>query len=316
MNFRHRLCVLALAAILSAALAPPVVAQVPAATVEHDFAIPPVAGDVERAFDPPLTRYSAGHRGVDLDAEPGEPVVAAMSGTVTFSGLVAGVGWVTVSHGGELDTTYGPLAPRLVNAGTVVTRGEILGLIADDATHLDWGARFADDYIDPLTLLVRWETYLTTEDADDLPPLGGVALSASASPRGSAVGPRTWPAAGPLTSGFGTRVHPITGAARLHAGIDIGAPTGTGVVAAAAGTVQFAGVAGGYGNTVIIDHSGGTTTLYAHLSSISADTGTRVEPGQRIGAVGSTGLSTGPHLHFEVRVSGAPTDPRGWLPRK
>lgn len=132
---------------------------------------------------------------------------------------------------------------------------------------------------------------------------------AQVSPKGM-----TWPASGPLTSGFGWRTHPIFGTRRFHAGIDIGAPTGAAIVAAGSGTVIFVGQKGGYGNTTIVDHGGGIATLYAHQSAISSGTGTRVGIGQRIGSVGCTGYCTGPHLHFEVRVNGDPVDPMGWLP--
>lgn len=112
-----------------------------------------------------------------------------------------------------------------------------------------------------------------------------------------------------LTSRFGPRVHPIFGTARVHDGVDFGAPSGTPIRAAAAGTVISAGVRGGYGNATIVDHGGGLATLYAHQSEMFVTAGTVVTAGQVIGAVGSTGFSTGPHLHFEVRVGGAPVDP-------
>lgn len=118
-----------------------------------------------------------------------------------------------------------------------------------------------------------------------------------------------WPANGSKTSNYGWRTHPIFGTRRFHAGIDIGAGYGAPIVAAAAGAVVSAGWQGGYGNTVVIDHGGGLATLYAHQSSIGVVAGQSVQRGQTIGAVGSTGYSTGPHLHFEVRVNGATRDP-------
>jgi murein DD-endopeptidase MepM/ murein hydrolase activator NlpD len=117
-----------------------------------------------------------------------------------------------------------------------------------------------------------------------------------------------WPTRGTVTSGFGNRW------GRLHAGIDVAAPTGTPIWAAKAGTVIFAGQQSGYGNVVIISHGGGLTTLYAHQSQIAASQGQEVAQGDTIGAVGSTGRSTGPHLHFETRYGGSPRDPRGCLP--
>lgn len=125
-----------------------------------------------------------------------------------------------------------------------------------------------------------------------------------------------WPADGPLTSRYGTRVHPISGARKLHAGVDIGAPSGAPIRAAASGLVLRAGPYGGYGLATIIDHGNGLATLYAHQSRIGVSAGQQVAQGQTIGSVGSTGYSTGPHLHFEVRINGQPRDPLLWFPER
>lgn len=123
-----------------------------------------------------------------------------------------------------------------------------------------------------------------------------------------------YPLANPVvTSGYGYRIHPIYGTRRLHAGVDLRGATGTTVLAAGDGTVIFAGARGGYGNAVIIDHGGSIATLYAHQSRLAVSAGELVRPGQAVGAVGSTGLSSGPHLHFEVRVNGTPVDPLNYL---
>lgn len=119
------------------------------------------------------------------------------------------------------------------------------------------------------------------------------------------------PAAGPVTSYFGYRYHPILHFTRFHAGIDIGASWGSPVVAAADGQVAAAGWAGGYGREVQIAHGGGIMSLYGHMSEIVASPGSFVHAGQVIGYVGSSGLSTGPHLHFEVRMRGTPVNPLG-----
>jgi murein DD-endopeptidase MepM/ murein hydrolase activator NlpD len=115
-------------------------------------------------------------------------------------------------------------------------------------------------------------------------------------------------------SGFGLRVHPIFGRTRMHSGVDMGGPTGQPIWAAKEGRVIYAGRRGGYGNTVVVQHEGTVATLYAHLSSIGASEGDWVEQGEVIGLMGSTGWSTGPHLHFEVRVDGVPRDPLLFLP--
>ena len=117
----------------------------------------------------------------------------------------------------------------------------------------------------------------------------------------------------PITSGFGPRVHPIYGDVRMHTGIDFGASTGTPIHAAADGVVVSAGPLGGYGNATVIDHGNGLATLYGHQSSIIVSPGQHVSRGQVIGYVGCTGLCTGPHLHFEVRVRGTPVDPMQYL---
>lgn len=122
-----------------------------------------------------------------------------------------------------------------------------------------------------------------------------------------------WPVNGVITSSYGYRMHPVLGYARLHSGTDFGAATGTPIVAAASGTVVSAGWLGGYGNATIISHGGGMATLYAHQSRLAVGSGARVSRGQVIGYVGSTGMSTGPHLHFEVRINGSTVDPARYL---
>lgn len=112
-----------------------------------------------------------------------------------------------------------------------------------------------------------------------------------------------------VSSRFGMRFHPISGDRRAHLGVDFAATTGTPVRTVGDGRVRFAGWQGGYGNVVFVDHSNGQTTVYAHLSRIHVRVGQRLDKGDRIGAVGSTGASTGPHLHFEFRVNGRHQDP-------
>jgi murein DD-endopeptidase MepM/ murein hydrolase activator NlpD len=115
----------------------------------------------------------------------------------------------------------------------------------------------------------------------------------------------------PISSGFGMRFHPILGYARMHTGIDFAAPIGTPIRAAAAGRVLWASWRGGYGRCIILLHDGGVATLYGHCSEIFVYPGQKVNGGDPIGATGSTGLSTGPHLHFEIRVNGLPVNPLG-----
>lgn len=126
-------------------------------------------------------------------------------------------------------------------------------------------------------------------------------------------GSMIWPVGGTVTSEYGWRTHPITGTQKYHSGIDIGADYGDAICAAQSGTVEYAGWVSGYGNTVIINHGGGITTLYGHNQSLTVSAGQSVSQGQTIAYCGSTGNSTGPHCHFEVREGGEPVSPYGYL---
>ena len=128
--------------------------------------------------------------------------------------------------------------------------------------------------------------------------------SSSSTPASSGL---IWPATGPITSPYGMRW------GKLHPGIDIGVGMGVPIHAAASGRVIVSGYSGGYGNLIVIDHGNGLATAYAHQSRLGASVGQDVSQGEVIGYVGSTGYSTGPHLHFEVRVNGSPVDPLGYL---
>ncbi|MCP5026153.1 MAG: peptidoglycan DD-metalloendopeptidase family protein [Actinomycetia bacterium] len=123
-----------------------------------------------------------------------------------------------------------------------------------------------------------------------------------------------WPAAGSITSGFGSRIHPIFKTSRMHNGVDIDANSGAPIYASKGGTVLVSDSRQGSGQTVVLDHGNGVSTWYFHMSERAASVGETVDAGEIIGYVGSTGWSTGPHLHFEVRVDGLPKDPLIFLP--
>ena len=130
---------------------------------------------------------------------------------------------------------------------------------------------------------------------------------------GGGSGAMIWPLIGEITSEYGWRTHPIYGDARYHSGMDIGGDYGDPIIAAAAGIVTYSGWISGYGYAVIIDHGGGISTLYGHNEALAVAEGQTVAQGQVIAYCGSTGNSTGPHCHFEVREGGEPVDPMGYL---
>jgi murein DD-endopeptidase MepM/ murein hydrolase activator NlpD len=125
--------------------------------------------------------------------------------------------------------------------------------------------------------------------------------------------PSIWPARGWVTSDFGTRLDPWTADRKMHEGLDIATPHGQPVFAPSDGTVVFAGTETGYGKVLVIDHGYGVKTRYGHLSEIAVHLGDHIKRGDRVAAVGNTGRSTGPHLHYEVRVNGIPENPRKFI---
>ena len=172
------------------------------------------------------------------------------------------------------------------------TRTELAVLAAEQEARL----ASLDDEID-IVALAREESSIKA------------AISAASNPTSSSPGQLVRPVPGTVSSGFGNRVHPISGVVKMHNGVDMNASHGDPIVAAEDGIVILAGVKGGYGNTVMIDHGGGIVTLYAHQSVIGVTVGQTVSQGETIGRIGSTGQSTGPHLHFEVRLNGVSKNP-------
>lgn len=166
---------------------------------------------------------------------------------------------------------------------------------------------------------IKWEKELAEEERQsrELEALIRSKQSGRTSAESSKfLGKMVWPANGRVSSEFGWRIHPIFNDRRFHAGIDIAVPTGTDVIAATAGKVLEARYIAGYGYTVILDHGDGITTLYGHNSKLLVKPGNTVKQGAIIAKAGSTGFSTGPHVHFEVREDGVAKEPRNYLVRK
>lgn len=292
----------------------------------------PGAIEVVRPFDPPAERWGAGHRGVDLAAAAGSPVLAAAGGTVTYAQSLAGRGVVVVEHGATR-TTYEPVTAA-VAVGTRVAAGTRIGTL--EAGHcrpadcLHWGWRRGETYLDPMLLGGRpgpasgdGRVRLVGQDQRALAANRAAERAAARQAVGSggAAGPAgrhgfIAPVAGSITSAFGMRLHPVLGITKLHDGTDFGAGCGTPIRAPYPGRVSQAFFNAGYGNRLMIDHGviAGRRVVsgYNHASSYAVGPGQQVAQGQVIGSVGSTGYSTGCHLHLMLWLDGEVVDPMSW----
>ena len=271
-----------------------------AARAEGSWSWPLGGRAIDRSYAAPPGPYAAGHRGIDLAGSPGEAVTAVAAGTVAFVGEVAGTPVVAIAHGTER-STYQPVLAS-VEAGRSIEAGQPIGTLLPGhagcgaAACLHLGRLEGDTYLDPTEMLGGRYRLISPDGPPPSPPaLGAGVLQV--------------PVVAPVTSGFGMRIHPITGEPRTHDGVDFGAPCGTPVAAAASGTVTSVGHAGGFGLRVEIDHGGGRVTSYSHLSSASAAPGATVAGGDTVARVGTTGTSTGCHLHFSVHDGGTAIDP-------
>ncbi len=185
-------------------------------------------------------------------------------------------------------------------------RSELLATYEEQSVLLDRFDAQIDEFEGELASLAREESSIRAQIAAAAAPKTSTEVTTSSSGI-------VRPVPGAISSGFGVRIHPITGTKRMHNGVDMNASQGDPIRAAKAGSVILASVKGGYGNTVMIDHGGGMVTLYAHQSRIGVSVGQKVSAGAVIGYIGSTGDSTGPHLHFEVRINGNPVNPSKYL---
>jgi len=289
---------------------------------------------VLRPFDPPAEVWGAGHRGVDLAARPGDPVLAAATGQVVFAGSVAGRGVLTIEHGGGLRTTYEPVFAR-VPVGSWVAVGDVVGVVttgshcADRCLH--WGLKDGRTYLDPLLLIAEGASSLRLVSGTrrDVVQREAAARAAARAALEAAVGIAdvavgsagnhgfSHPVPGAVTSGFGRRFHPIRHIWKLHDGTDFGAPCGTPIRAPYDGRVTRAYFQPAYGNRLLIDHGSvdghQVQTAMNHATGYVVGVGAQVRRGQVVGYVGSTGLSTGCHLHLMVWLDGRLSDPLRWL---
>lgn len=269
----------------------------------------PVSGPVVRGFDPPEQTYGAGHRGIDIAAPPGTEVVAPADGVISFVGVINYVAMLTITHG-DVRTTYQPVSSTLAQGDKVVL-GQVIGFLLDghgSTTSLHFGVLQGSTYLDPLAWLGGSPNPIRLLPAGStVPPLPPGTNQANGTANG-------WPVAGRVSSGFGWRMHPIRHVRQFHDGIDIAAPCGTPVVTPWAGVVASTGTSSSMGRYIIISHASGLVTTYMHLSAILVSAGQQLAGNQQIGWVGTTGLSTGCHLHFRTHRNGVAVNPLTLLP--
>ncbi len=284
----------------------------------------PLAGAVVRGYDPPEERWGAGHRGVDLAGAPGDAVVAPVAGVVSFVGAVAGRPVVVVAHGAER-TTLEPVTATVV-VGQAVAAGDVLGRLeaghepCPAAACLHWGLKRGEAYLDPRTVVAASYRLLPASAAAAVTERAAARDAARAAgpavgPGGS--GPLAQPTVGRLGSHFGLRLHPIFKVWRMHNGIDLSNACGTPLYAAADGVVTHVGFDASGGWRLVISHGAvdgvDLQTVYLHAEGYRVRTGATVSRGEVVGTMGTTGWSTGCHLHFGVKADGRHTDPLAWL---
>jgi murein DD-endopeptidase MepM/ murein hydrolase activator NlpD len=286
---------------------------------------------VQRGFAPPTLAWAGGHRGVDLVAKPGEAILAAASGTVAFAGSIAGKPVVSIDHG-AVRTTYEPVITTLT-VGERVLLGQVIGVLGTGGHCvgcLHWGLREGGRYLDPLSVLETraGRLRLVAESQRDV-----VQREAQARVRAAASATQTTaimasagrlgkhgflnPVPGGVTSAFGTRLHPVLKIWKLHDGTDFSASCGSAIRAPYAGVVTRASFNPAYGNRLFLSHGSvdgvRVETAYNHSARYLVRPGQRVSRGQVIGEVGSTGLSTGCHLHLMLWLNGRLSNPMSWL---
>jgi murein DD-endopeptidase MepM/ murein hydrolase activator NlpD len=285
---------------------------------------------VYRGFAPPAFAWASGHRGVDLVTKPGEAILAAANGTVVFAGSIAGKPVVSIDHG-SVRTTYEPVVSTL-RVGERVALGQVIGTLGA-AGHcrgcLHWGLREGRNYLDPLLLLANrgGRLRLVAESRREVVKREAHArlAAASATQAGAITIPAGQPGshaflrpvAGPVTSAYGMRFHPLLKVWKLHDGTDFAATCGTTIRAPYAGVVTRAFFNPAYGNRLFVSHGRvdgvRVETAFNHAARYLVRPGQRVSRGQVIGEVGSSGLSTGCHLHLMVWLNGRLSNPMSWL---
>jgi murein DD-endopeptidase MepM/ murein hydrolase activator NlpD len=286
---------------------------------------------MQRGFAPPALAWASGHRGVDLVAKPGAAVLAAASGTVSFAGSIGGKPVVSIDHG-TVRTTYEPVITAL-RVGEAVALGQRIGVLGTGGHCrgcLHWGLRDGNRYLDPLLLLggrggrlrlVAESQRELVQRAAQARALAAASATQAAASNGPAGRPGSHgflhPVPGVVSSGFGMRLHPVLKIWKLHDGTDIAAACGTAIRAPYAGVVTRAHFSSAYGNRLFLSHASvdgvRVETAFNHAARYLVQPGQRVSRGQVIGEVGSTGLSTGCHLHLMVWLDGRLSNPMSWL---
>ncbi len=284
-----------------------IAAAAPDAAALPTDGVRPVPGEVTSAYRAPANNWLPGHRGVDLAAAPGEPVLAPTAGVVSFAGTVVDRQVVSIRLSERVRSSVAvvslePVAAVVVK-GQRVRSGQLVGYQSpgahcqDRCVHLS--LRLDGRYADPMALLAAGLRLLpvgTALQRTQVPPPRPVD-GAWDGPAAGSPGTPIKPVQGVLSSPFGMRLHPVLGRWTLHDGLDLAATCGTPVLSPWSGTVIRVVRHPAYGVRVLIDHSGGLRTAMNHLSSTSVSVGQQVRKGDPVATVGTSGYSTGCHLH-------------------
>jgi murein DD-endopeptidase MepM/ murein hydrolase activator NlpD len=286
---------------------------------------------VHQGFAAPALAWASGHRGVDLVAKPGEAILAAASGTVAFAGSIAGKPVVSIDHG-SVRTTYEPVVSK-VRVGKRVALGQVIGVLGTGGHCrgcLHWGLREGKSYLDPLSLLGNrgGRLRLVAESQREVVKREAQAraLTAASATQTSLIANQAGrpgghgflhPVAGAVTSAFGMRLHPLLKIWKLHDGTDFAAACDTAIRAPYTGVVTRTYFNPAYGNRLFVSHGSvdgvRVETAFNHAARYLVRPGQRVSRGQVIGKVGTTGLSTGCHLHLMIWLNGRLSNPMSWL---
>lgn len=261
----------------------------------------------------PISEKEDNNTSLDIDAKTGDKVFASRDGVVDLASWHGGYGMsVRIDHGDGYKTLYGHLDSTLAKKGESVKKGDVIGIVGSTGFTMDDQLSFSiikdDKFIDPKSLLPK----IAGLEVANLKPASN---KTDINPKKGFICPfnKSMYKNVDLIARFGSRINPISNLAEFHQGIDIRLPVNAEILAVGSGTVTKSEWYGGYGNFIEIDHGNGMKSRYGHMNELLVKDGEKVEMGQIIGLCGSTGYSTGPHLHFEIMKDNEFCEPESFV---